>query len=68
VGAPTGSVTFYADSSYVLATVKVNGAGVAALTASSQGYGAGVYAITAKYNGDSSDVGSTSPAENVTVK
>jgi len=67
-GVPTGSVTFYADNSDALATVKLNSSGVASLTASSTGYPAGTYAITAKYLGDSSDVISTSSAVNVTVK
>jgi len=67
-GTPTGSVTFYADGSTALATVKLNSSGVATITASSKGYAASTYAITAKYTGDSSDVASTSTAANVTVK
>jgi CubicO group peptidase (beta-lactamase class C family) len=67
-GTPTGSVTFYANGSVALATIKVNSSGVASLTASTNGYGAGTYSITAKYAGDTSDVASTSSAVNVTLK
>jgi hypothetical protein len=67
-GTPTGSVTFYADGSTALATVKLNASGVAGITASSKGYPAGTYAVTAKYTGDSSDTASTSTAVNVTLK
>jgi len=67
-GTPTGSVTFYANGSDALVTVKLNSSGVAAINASSSGYPAGKYAITAKYLGDSSDVASTSAAVDVTVK
>jgi uncharacterized repeat protein (TIGR03803 family) len=67
-GTPTGSVTFYADGSDALATVKLNSSGVATITASSNGYPANKYPITAKYLGDSSDVTSTSSAVDVTVK
>jgi len=67
-GTPTGSVTFYADGGDALATVKVNGSGVATITASSKGYAASSYPITAKYTGDSSDNTSTSAAVSVTVK
>jgi hypothetical protein len=61
-------VTFYADGGDALATVKVNGSGVATITASSKGYAASSYPITAKYTGDSSDNTSTSAAVSVTVK
>jgi N-acyl-D-amino-acid deacylase len=67
-GTPTGTVTFYADGSVALATVKVGSGGVAKLTASSKGYGAGGYPITAKYTGDSGDAVSTSSSVTVTVK
>jgi len=67
-GTPTGSVTFYADGSTALATVKLNASGVATITASSNGYPANTYAVTAKYAGDASDSTSTSTAVNVTVK
>jgi hypothetical protein len=67
-GTPTGSVTFYADGTDALATVKLNSSGVATITASSNGYPAGKYPITAKYLGDSSDATSTSSAVDVTVK
>jgi uncharacterized repeat protein (TIGR03803 family) len=67
-GVPTGSVTFYADGSTALATVKLSGSGVAVITAPSKGYPANTYAITAKYLGDSADTTSTSTAVSVTVK
>ena len=66
-GTPTGSVTFYADGSRALATVKMVD-GVATLTASSKGIAAGKYTITAKYLGDGSDVTSTSAGVAVTVE
>lgn len=67
MGTPTGSVTFYADGSHVLSTVKlVNG--VATLTASSSGIAAGKYNITAKYLGDGGDAGSTSAVVVATVQ
>jgi uncharacterized repeat protein (TIGR03803 family) len=66
-GTPTGSVTFYADGSFALATVALKN-GVATLTASSKGIAAGKYTITAKYLGDSSDVTSTSAGVAVTVE
>jgi uncharacterized repeat protein (TIGR03803 family) len=66
-GTPTGSVTFYANGSDALATVKVNSSGVATITASSKGYPAGKYPITAKYLGDASDTSSTSSAVSVTL-
>lgn len=68
-GTPTGSVTFYADSTYVLGTATLNSSGVAVLDESTTGVAAGTYAITAKYLGDSSDVASTTAtAVSVTVK
>jgi Na+-driven multidrug efflux pump len=67
-GTPTGSVTFYANGSDALATVKLNASGVATLTASSNGYPAGTYPITAKYLGDSSDTTSTSTAVSLTLQ
>jgi len=67
-GTPTGSVTFYADGTDALATVKLNANGIASLTASSKGYPAGKYPITAKYLGDASDTTSTSSSVTVTVQ
>ncbi len=67
-GTPTGSVTFYANGSTALATIKVNSSGVAKLTASTAGYAAATYSITAKYTGDGSDVASTSSVVKVTLK
>lgn len=66
-GVPTGTVTF-AVGTTALATVKVNGSGVAALTASTSGQAAGSYPVKAIYNGDASDVTSTSSAVTVTLK
>jgi uncharacterized repeat protein (TIGR03803 family) len=66
-GTPTGSVTF-STGGLALATVKLNAKGVAALTASSQGYPAGKYPLLAKYLGDASDSASTSSSVTVTVK
>jgi uncharacterized repeat protein (TIGR03803 family) len=67
-GTPTGSVTFYANGTDALATVKLNSTGVAFITASSKGYPAGKYSVTAKYLGDFADTTSTSAAVNVTLK
>jgi uncharacterized repeat protein (TIGR03803 family) len=67
-GTPTGSVTF-SSGSVTIGTASLNASGVATFAASSSGIAAGQYAITAKYNGDSSDVASTSPySVTVTVK
>ena len=61
---PTGTVTFYANG-VDLATVNVNSAGKAVLTASSSGYPAGTYSVTAKYSGDTTYNNSTSSAVSV---
>jgi uncharacterized repeat protein (TIGR03803 family) len=66
-GVPTGTVSFTVEG-VTLDTVKVNGSGVATLKASSSGIAAGSYPIKAVYNGDASDVTSTSAAVTVTVK
>jgi hypothetical protein len=66
-GTPTGNVVFSVNG-VTLATVKVDGSGVATLKASSQGQAAGKYPVTAKYGGDGSDNASTSTAVTVTVK
>ena len=66
-GVPTGTVSFTVEG-VILATEKVNGSGVATLKASSAGIAAGNYSIKAVYNGDASDVSSTSTAVTVTVK
>jgi hypothetical protein len=66
-GVPTGTVSFTVDG-VTLATEKVNESGVATLKASSAGIAAGSYPIKAVYNGDGSDVASTSTAVTVTVK
>jgi hypothetical protein len=65
-GTPQGTVTF-AVGSYVIATAKLT-AGTAQVTASSAGIPTGSYPITATYNGDSSDVVSTSSTVTVTVQ
>jgi uncharacterized repeat protein (TIGR03803 family) len=67
VGIPTGTVTFSVGT-LILGSAKVNGSGIAALTASSQGIAAGTYSITAKYSGDSSDNTSTSSPTTVIVQ
>jgi uncharacterized repeat protein (TIGR03803 family) len=67
MGVPTGTVSFTVEG-VTLDTVKVNGSGVATLKASSSGIAAGNYPIKAVYNGDASDVTSTSAAVTVTVK
>jgi len=56
-GTPTGTVTFF-DGSTPLATVPVNGSGVATFSTSSLGVGA--HSITATYNGDANFATSTS--------
>jgi hypothetical protein len=66
-GFPTGTISFTVNG-ITLDTVKVNGSGVATLKASSAGVAAGSYPIKAVYNGDASDVTSTSTAVTVTVK
>ena len=55
---PTGTVTF-SDGSAQIATVNVNGSGVAVFTTT--GLTAGIHPITASYNGDQDDEKSTSP-------
>jgi uncharacterized repeat protein (TIGR03803 family) len=66
-GTPTGSVTFYANGSVALATIKLT-AGIATLKADSFGINPGSYPITAKYAGDEPDSASTSSAVTITVK
>jgi uncharacterized repeat protein (TIGR03803 family) len=66
-GTPRGSVTFYVGTQS-LATVDLNAAGVASLTAPTTGLPAGNYPVTAKYSGDSSDTVSASPAVTVKLK
>ena len=66
-GTPTGSVQFSVEGD-VLATVPLNGSGVASFNASTKGYAAGTYPLIATYEGDSTDNGSTSAADNVVLK
>jgi uncharacterized repeat protein (TIGR03803 family) len=66
-GTPTGTVTFSVETE-TLATVKLNGSGVASFTASSAGITAGSYPVKASYNGDSGDATSVSSSVTVTVK
>ncbi len=66
-GTPAGSVTFSAEGK-ALATVKLNGSGVAAVKAPSTGYPAGSYPIKATYSGDPFDASSASSTVTVTVK
>jgi uncharacterized repeat protein (TIGR03803 family) len=63
---PTGSVTFSADGA-TLATVSLNGSGVASLTATSNGLAPATYPVLATYNGNSSYNSSASKAVNVTL-
>ena len=65
-GTPTGSVTFSADGA-TLATVNLNGSGVASLTASTNGTAPATYPVTATYNGNSSYNSSASKTVNVTL-
>ncbi len=65
-GTPTGSVAF-TDPAGTIATVKLNGSGVATLTASTAGIPPGTYPVTAKYLGDSTHAAVNSTALNVTV-
>jgi hypothetical protein len=53
-GVATGTVTFSVGTT-VIATVGLNGSGVAKVTAPTNGVAAGSYPVTAKYIGDSSD-------------
>jgi hypothetical protein len=55
-GAPTGTVTFYADG-VAIGTVALNASGVATLTVST--LPAGSHTITATYNGDTNFLGSS---------
>ena len=64
--APTGSVTFNALGT-VVATVKVNGSGVATYTASTATLGPGTYPVTAQYSGDGNHAASTSSAVDVVL-
>jgi uncharacterized repeat protein (TIGR03803 family) len=66
-GDPTGSVSFYYGTD-LLGSAKLNGSGVATLSASSKGVPAGQYSITAQYNGDAQDLPSSSPQVIVTVQ
>ncbi len=65
VGNPGGTVTFYYGK-IALGSAAVK-AGQAVLSASSAGQALGNYGITATYNGDSTDIGSSSSAVTVTV-
>jgi CubicO group peptidase (beta-lactamase class C family) len=66
-GAPTGTVTFYYQT-LTVGTAKLNGSGVATLSASTNDIAAGTYPITASYGGDTSDNTSGSSSVTVTVK
>ncbi len=65
-GTPSGSVTFSADGA-ALATVNLNGSGIASLTATSNGLPPATYPVIATYAGDTTYGGSVSPAVNVTL-
>ncbi len=63
-GEPTGSVTFYADT-LELGSAKLNGSGVATLTANASNEPYGNYSVTANYAGDANDSASTSAGQMV---
>ena len=63
-GVPTGNVTFF-DGTNTLASLAVNGNGVATYSTSS--LAVGQHTITATYGGDANDAGSNSTAVTVTV-
>jgi uncharacterized repeat protein (TIGR03803 family) len=65
-GFATGSVTFSVGATPI-GTAKLNPSGVATFSASTSGIAAGKYPVTAKYNGDASDVASSSTST-VTVQ
>jgi uncharacterized repeat protein (TIGR03803 family) len=66
-GTPTGSVSFYENSSYLLGTSTLNGSGVATYSASTVGLNTGTYAMTAVYGGNATYNPSTSSVDNVTL-
>jgi uncharacterized repeat protein (TIGR03803 family) len=66
-GTPVGSVTFLSGGN-VLGSAAVNSSGVATFTGPTTGLPAGKYHVQARYNGDVSDVASTSAATTVTVQ
>jgi hypothetical protein len=65
-GTPTGNVAFKYGSD-TLATLALNGSGVATLAAPTTGYPVNTYAITAVYEGDANDTTSTSSPVDVQV-
>ncbi len=66
-GTPSGSVTFSTEG-VTLATIALNGSGVATLPANSNGYPPATYPIIATYSGDSTFGSSVSPAVNVNLE
>jgi uncharacterized repeat protein (TIGR03803 family) len=64
--AATGTVTFIADGSITLATIKIK-SGAASLTASSAGVPLATYSLTAHYSGDALYSPAISPVLKVTV-
>jgi hypothetical protein len=66
-GTPTGTVTFKSGSQ-VLTKIALNTHGVAAFTASSEGYPPGTYPIVATYGGDSYGAGSSSAPLKVVIQ
>jgi uncharacterized repeat protein (TIGR03803 family) len=66
-GTPTGSVSFEYRGG-VLATVTLNGSGVATLPANTGAYGPATYPVTAHYNPDSADMASVSNTVGVVLK
>jgi len=64
-GTPTGTLSFYANSTFIGSASLAAGIGVLNLTTT--GFPAGTYSVTAVYSGDSNYATSTSPAVTVTV-
>lgn len=63
---PTGTVTFSVNG-VTLGSAKLNGSGIAAFTASSNGIAPGFYLITSTYSGDSTNAASASKPLTVTL-
>ncbi len=64
---PSGSVLFSADG-VTLATIALNGSGVASLTANTNGYPPATYPVIATYTGNATFGDSTSAAVNVNLE
>lgn len=66
-GTPTGTVSFYADGSYLLGSALLQ-SGTATYIANTTNAPPGTYTITAVYSGDQSNSGSTSAGLSVTIQ